>query len=81
MRGPNVVLDLVKKSGISRGKEVFMDNLYTSFPLLEELSKLKLTELLRPDKILNNIPIITKTNMERNDAARGESRSIYSDYI
>ena len=81
LRGPNVVLDLVKKSGISRGWEVLMDNLFTSFPLLEELSKLKLTELLRPDKILNNIPIITKTNMERSDAARGKRRSIYSDDI
>jgi hypothetical protein len=38
-QGPNVVLDLVEKAQIGRGTEVFFDNLFTSFPLLENLSE------------------------------------------
>ena len=65
-QGPNVVLDLIRKSGITRGSEVFMDNLFTSFPLLKEMSKLEIgaTGTMRQNR-LNNIPIITKKDMEK----------------
>ena len=37
-QGPNVVLDLLGKANLAPGSEVFFDNLFTSFPLLEKLS-------------------------------------------
>jgi hypothetical protein len=39
-QGPNVVLDLVQKAKLAPGSEVFFDNLFTSFPLLEKLSEM-----------------------------------------
>ena len=41
-QGPNVVLDLVSKSRISRGSSVYFDNLFTSFPLLDRLSEMEI---------------------------------------
>ena len=37
-QGPNVVLDLVEKSSLTKGSLVYMDNLFTSFPLLDRMS-------------------------------------------
>jgi hypothetical protein len=39
-QGPNVVLDLATKAKLPEGSEIFMDNLFTSFPLLEKLSEM-----------------------------------------
>ena len=36
-QGPNVVLDLVQKADLAPGSEIFCDNLFTSFSLLEQL--------------------------------------------
>ena len=36
--GPNVVLQLVEKASLLPGSELFFDNLFTSFPLLDNLS-------------------------------------------
>ena len=36
--GPNLVVDLVEKAGLVLGSEVYVDNLFTSFPLLAEMS-------------------------------------------
>ena len=41
-QGPNVILDLVESANILKGSEVFFDNLFTSFPLLIELSKINI---------------------------------------
>ena len=38
-QGPNVVLDLVSKSRLPLGSDVFTDNLFTSFPLLNNMSR------------------------------------------
>ena len=37
-QGPDVVLGLLAKANISRGSQVFFDNLFTSMPLLDILS-------------------------------------------
>jgi hypothetical protein len=37
-QGPNVVLDLVRKAELGPGSKIYFDNLFTSFPLLQELS-------------------------------------------
>jgi hypothetical protein len=37
-QGPNVVLDLVRKAELGPGSQIFFDNLFTSFPLLQQLS-------------------------------------------
>jgi len=39
-QGPNVVLDLVQKVQLPAGCEVFFDNLFTTFPLLDKLSEI-----------------------------------------
>ena len=33
-QGPNVIYDIVKKANIPKGSHIYMDNLFTSFPLL-----------------------------------------------
>ena len=43
-QGPNVVLNFVKKIELKPGTEVFFDNLFTSFPLLQALSDKKKLE-------------------------------------
>ena len=37
-QGPNIVVDLVLKGGLVLGSEVYTDNLFTSFPLLKDMS-------------------------------------------
>ncbi len=37
-QGPNVVLQLLEKASLLPGSELFFDNLFTSFPLLDNLS-------------------------------------------
>lgn len=41
-QGPNVVLDLVRKAELSEGSRIYFDNLFTTFPLLEKMSELKI---------------------------------------
>jgi hypothetical protein len=42
-QGPNVVLQLVEKAELLPGSDVFFDNLFTSFPLLERLSEMNIS--------------------------------------
>ena len=37
-QGPNVVVDLVDNAKLVPGSEVYVDNLFTSFPLMREMS-------------------------------------------
>ena len=37
-QGPNIVVDLVEKARLVKGSEVYVDNLFTSFPLMREMS-------------------------------------------
>ena len=79
-QGPNVVLDLVEKAQIGRGTEVFFDNLFTSFPLLENLSEKGIggTGTVRQNR-LNKVPIINKKEMEKKEIVRGHSDVAYKD--
>jgi hypothetical protein len=44
-QGPNVVLQLVEKTELPPGSELYFDNLFTSFPLLERLSEMNIVAL------------------------------------
>lgn len=60
------------------GSEIYFDNLFTSFPLLEKLSEMQLagTGTVRQNK-LNKIPIVKKKDLEKQ--ARGTSEVLYQD--
>lgn len=75
-QGPNVVLDLVEKAQIGRGSEVFFDNLFTSFPLLDNLSEKGIggTGTVRQNR-LHKVPIINKKEMEKKE--RGHADVVY----
>ena len=57
-QGPNVVMGLVHKAGVQPGSSLYFDNLFTSFPLLENLSALKIggTGTLRKNR-LHHVPL------------------------
>ena len=63
---PNVVYDLVKKANIPKGSHIYMDNLFTSFPLLNKLSEMEIggTGTMRQNR-LNNVPIMNKKDLEK----------------
>jgi hypothetical protein len=79
-QGPNIVLDLVRKANLSPGCEVYFDNLFTSFPLLEELSKMGLagTGTVRQNR-LKKVPITTKKEIDKKTVDRGFSKAIFKD--
>jgi len=77
-QGPNVVLDLVGKAGLMEGSHVYFDNLFTSFPLLEQLSELRIggTGTVRQNR-LNRVPIKGKKELEKKAVPRGTADVIY----
>jgi DNA excision repair protein ERCC-6 len=77
-QGPNVVLDLVAKAGLIEGSHVYFDNLFTSFPLLEQLSELRIggTGTVRQNK-LNKVPIKGKKELEKKAVPRGTADVLY----
>lgn len=77
-QGPNVVLTLVEKAQLRPGTEVFFDNLFTSFPLLEKLSEKQIagTGTVRQNR-LNRVNIIGKKDMEKKTVARGTSHLMF----
>ena len=79
-QGPNVVLDLVQKAGVSAGSEIFFDNLFTSFPLLDKLSELSIagTGTVRQNR-LHGIPIVDKKELEKKTIPRGTTDLLYRD--
>lgn len=78
-QGPNVVLDLVQKSRLSAGTEVFFDNLFTSFPLLNKLSEMGIagTGTVRQNR-LHKVPIATKKDILKKDVPRGYQENIFN---
>ncbi len=78
-QGPNVVLDLAEKSMLVPGSHIFMDNLFTSIALLDELSRLQIggTGTVRQNR-LNKIPLKTKKQMEHKSTSRGYHEACYS---
>jgi DNA excision repair protein ERCC-6 len=77
-QGPNVVIDLVSKAQLAEGSEIFMDNLFTSFPLLDRLSEMGIagTGTVRQNR-LHRIPIMGKKEVEKKTVARGFSQTVY----
>lgn len=79
-QGPNVVLDLIRKASLEAGCEVFMDNLFMTVPLLQELSSLGIagTGTMRQNR-LNKVPLPKKKEMEKKTVARGTSMAVYQE--
>ena len=77
-QGPNVVLEMVKKTNLEPGAEVYMDNLFTSFPLLNRLSKMKIagTGTVRMNR-LYRVPIMKKKEFEKKEIERGALDVVY----
>jgi hypothetical protein len=77
-QGPNVVLDLTKKAALVRGSEVYVDNLFTSFPLLDQMSGMGigLTGTIRQNR-LHRVPLTKKKDLEKRDVARGTMSAVF----
>lgn len=77
-QGPNVVLTMVERAKLTPGSEVYFDNLFTSFPLLEELSKKQIagTGTVRQNR-LHKVDIISKKDMEKKTVSRGTSHLLF----
>ena len=71
-------MDLVTKAEIVTGSEVFFDNLFTSFPLLEKLSEAKIagTGTMRVNR-LKKVPIKQKKDLSKKSVPRGELHTVY----
>lgn len=77
-QGPNVVLSMVQRADLRPGSELYFDNLFTSFPLLEKLSEKGIagTGTVRQNR-LNKVNIITKKDLEKKNVERGTSHIVY----
>lgn len=77
-QGPNVVLELIEKAGLTAGSELFFDNLFTSFPLLTRLSEMEIagTGTVRQNR-LHRVPIASKKDLEKKTTARGTTDVLY----
>ena len=72
------LLSLVEKAKLGPGSEVYFDNLFTSFPLLEKLSEKQIayTGTVRQNH-LYRVDIISKKDMEKKTVERGTSHLVY----
>ena len=79
-QGPNIVLQLAEKSSLVHGDELFFDNLFTSFDLLEKLSERGLggTGTVRQNR-LNRVPIVKKKELEKT-VGRGTFQTMFNKY-
>ena len=77
-QGPDVVLDLVEMAGVCAGSELYFDNLFTSFPLLDKLSIKGIggTGTVWKNK-RNNIPI-KKQELDQKTILRGTPDVLYN---
>lgn len=80
--GPNVVLDLIKKAELAPGTSVTFDNLFTSFPLLQEMSEMGIggTGTVRQNR-LGKVPIPSKQDIEKKTVLRGFSTQVFNNDI
>lgn len=71
-QGGNVVMSLVNKCDLLPGTRIYFDNLFTSVPLLDELTKMQLggTGTLRRNRITPSMKLPTK--QEAKKGARGD---------
>ena len=65
-------MDLVQKTQLPPGCEVFFDNLFTSFPLLDKLSEMGIagTSTVRQNR-LAKVPIVIKKEVLKKTVERG----------
>ena len=77
-QGPNVVLDLVQDVKMPPGCEVFFDNLFTTFPLLDKLSEMGIagTGTVRQNR-LHKVPIASKKDVLKKSVNRGFQETLY----
>ena len=77
-QGPNVVLDLTRKAGLVPGSQVFVDNLFTSFPLLAQMSTMGIgcTGTVRQNR-LHKVPLPSKKDLEKKTLERGTHCAVY----
>jgi hypothetical protein len=63
---------------LRKGSEVYMDNLLTSFPLLDKLSEMGIagTGTVRQNR-LHRVPIIDKKEVEKKVVPRGFSQTVF----
>ena len=75
-QGSNVVLDLLEKCNLPQGSQVFFDNLFTSVPLLGELSERGIggTGTLRENRFAG-APLSSKKVMDKK--SRGDSEEVF----
>ena len=75
-QGPNVVISLLEKASVQHGSEIFFDNLFTSFPLLEKLSSIGIggTGTVRQNR-LHRVPLPSAKAVDKME--RGYSKSVY----
>lgn len=71
-------MDLVQKTQLPAGAEVFFDNLFTSFPLLDKLSEMGIagTGTVRQNR-LHKVPIAAKKDVLKKCVERGFQETIY----
>lgn len=79
-QGPNVVMDLIQKTNLSPGSEIFFDNLFTSFPLLNKMSEMGIagTGTVRQNR-LHKVPIVDKKEMSKKTVERGAQKVVYNE--
>lgn len=77
-QGPNVVLEMIDQINLEPGQHVIVDNLFTSLPLLENLTKrgIGVTGTLREDR-LHGAPLMPRKEMEKKD--RGYMEQVFSE--
>ena len=73
-----MVLDLVQKAHLPAGSEVFFDNLFTTFPLLDKLSERGIagTGTVRQNR-LHKVPIASKKDVLKKALERGFQETLY----
>ncbi len=73
-----MVLDLVQKVQLPAGCEVFFDNLFTTFPLLDKLSEMGIagTGTVRQNRLFK-VPIASKKDVIKKSVERGFQETLY----
>ncbi len=66
------------QANLQQGSSVFFDNLFTSFPLLNKLSEMRIagTGTVRQNR-LHRIPVVSKKDLEKKAVPRGHSDVLY----
>ena len=83
-QGPNVTMQLLANGNVSPGTDLYFDNLFTSFPLLADLSKLSIAgtgtmrRYVRTGCTVHKVPLPDKKK-STNKMKRCDTLSVYKD--